>query len=111
MNIIYENKYGRLELEIIDQYKRVSDLKSKEFDPTCFFTIDESEKIALITENNGIQLGFAFWDHTKAFVIHHESSSIAVLCRIVSLEFDHKIDARSVLDSPRAYRGPFFPSY
>lgn len=104
MKHTYENKkYGRLEIEVIGPYQDVTKMYSKDFDTRCFFTIDEAEKIALITGNAGIQLGFAMWDKTKAFLLHHESRSSAAVCRIVSLDFDKKIDAREVLARPNPY--------
>lgn len=102
----FENKYGKLVLQVVGPYQEVSTLHSKEFDKSCFFTIDEAEKIALITGNAGIQLGFPMWDptHKTAYVIHHSSASVAALCRIVSLEFVKDVNAREVLARPDSYR-------
>ena len=105
MNYIYKNKYGQLELEVIGPYQDVTKMKSKEFDDSCFFGIAEAEKIALITDNCGIQLSFsggAKPDINKGYMLHHESSGIAALCRIVSLNFDKEINATKALDYPRS---------
>jgi len=81
------NKYGQFEFAVISHYQDVSKMSSVNFDPSCFFGIEEAEKIALITGNKDIQLGFASWDRSKAFLLHHQSSSLAALCKIVSINF------------------------
>jgi len=103
MNHAYKNKYGRLEFEVVGAYQDVSQLKSREFDSSCFFSIDEAEKVALITSNHGIQLGFAAWDKSKAYFIHHQSANVAAVCRIISLDFDSTVNATQELDRPNLY--------
>lgn len=101
MNLIYENKYGRLEIEIISPYKDVSKMYSKDFDESCFFTLDEAEKIALITGNRDIQLCFSRMnDSYRVALLHHKSSSSAALCKISNLEFDSAVNPAKELDWP-----------
>lgn len=107
MRYVYKNRYGRLEIEISGSYQNVSLMKSKEFDLNTSFNISEAEKIALITGNNGIQLVFAAWDRSKVFLLHHESSSRAALCKVIKIEFSKDIDAQKELDRPNPYRGAY----
>lgn len=100
MRYLYGNKYGQLEIEVIDLYKNVSEFCSKDFPEYCFFALEQAEQIALITGNRGIQISFTFDKHNgfyKAYLVHHESPSRAALCRIVSLVFDSKINAAEEL--------------
>jgi hypothetical protein len=108
MTHIYENEYGCLEIEVVGEYQRVAAIESNNFDAGCFFTIDEAEKIALITGNRGIQLGFPSFDLKKAYVLYHQSPSVAAVCRVVRLDFGKGINATKELEHPNPYRGPFF---
>jgi hypothetical protein len=106
VNHIYQNKYGRLEIEIAGPYQPVSSIKSKDIDEKLFFSIDDAEKIILITGNEDIQLGFAEWEFSTSYLIHHSSPNSAAVGRIVSLDFDKNISARDELYRPNPYRGP-----
>lgn len=100
----YKNKYGSLTLELAGPYQAVSSIHSKDVDPQLLFSIDEAEKIALITGNVDIQLCFCSADRSKAFVIHHQSGSVAAVCKLVNLDFDKGVNATSVLARPDSYR-------
>ena len=100
MNHVYENKYGRLEFKIVAPYQKVSTINSKDIDDSLFFTIDDAEKIALITENRHIQIVFCYPNLKKAYLLHHSSCSVCAPCKIISLDFDNNIDARAVLALP-----------
>jgi len=91
------NKYGDFEFEVISHYQDVTKMHSSAFNPDCFFGIDDAEQIALITGNKDIQLGFASWDRSKAFLLHHQSANQAALCKIVSLNFHKDINATKEL--------------
>ena len=108
MNHVYQNKYGRLEIEVIGSYQDVTKMYSKDFAPNSFFTIDEAEKITLITGNDGIQIAFSKHEGSyRAALLRHESSNSAALCRIVSLDFVKDVDAREVLARPKTI-GPIY---
>jgi hypothetical protein len=98
--IEYKNKYGSLVLEIIGDYRDISGVKSKDLDQSLFFSIDIAEQMALITGNKDIQISFSYPDLKKAFVIHHQSSAVVALCRIVSIGFSKEIDATAELSRP-----------
>lgn len=102
---VYKNKYGRLEFEVVGRYQKVSSVNSKRIKSEYSFTIDDAEKIALITENSNIQLSFASW--TKVYLLHHKSLSMVAVCRVVSLEFDKNINATKELDRPSPYHHMF----
>ena len=105
-NLVYQNKYGRLELQP-GEYQNVSDIHSKDLDEDVFFGIDEAEKIALITENKNIQLAFAYPELKKAFVLHHKSFDAAAVCRVVSLEFTGGVNPQEEIERLRP-KGPRF---
>lgn len=97
--ITYQNKYGFLEFEVIEAYREVATIHSKDLQQDVFFEIDDAEKIALITENKGIQLSVN-QGHTKMFLIHHKTSNIAAVCRVIKIDFNSKFNAREILETP-----------
>lgn len=99
MKHVYKNKYGSLELEVVSNYQDVSKIRSKDQDPSLFFSIDQAEQIALITGNRGIQLCVT-QDHKQMFVIHHQSSGVAAVCRVTKIEFAPGINATKELENP-----------
>jgi hypothetical protein len=54
---VYKNKYGRLEIEVVGSYQKVSTIHSKKIKDNHFFNIDDAEKIALITDLLGSYKG------------------------------------------------------
>jgi hypothetical protein len=103
MNLTYKNKYGCLEIEIVGPYQKVSTIRCKDIDERYSFDMDTAKKIALITENNRVQLCFSSGNLNKVFLVHHQSSSMAAVCKIVSLDFDNNINARSELARPNPF--------
>ena len=92
------NQYGSLKLEIIGEYQDVSGIHSRNLNKELFFDIETAEKIALITENRGIQLSVFSGDHSKMFVVHHATSSSAAVCKLVELKFKEEINARDEIE-------------
>ena len=84
---IIVNRFGRLHYERIAPYMAVRHIHSKDLHPSAFFDIETAEKIALITDNAGIQIAFAYPGLKHGFFSHHLSSCIAAPCRIVTLDF------------------------
>lgn len=95
--ITYSNKYGCVELEIVGEYTHVSTFHANMINSEFFFTIDEAEKLALITENNRLQVCFDPKSLKRAYVIVHKSSSVAALTRIKSMKFYDGINATNEL--------------
>ena len=98
--IKFANKYGSLELEVVTYYKEVSTIHSIDVDPSLLFSIDDAEKIALITGNKGIQICFVASDRSKAFLIHHKEASLAAVCRVSSLNYTSGKNPTKELENP-----------
>lgn len=105
MIIRYHNKYGSLEIEVIEAYRNISTIRSKELSSALFFDISTAEKVALITENKGVQLSPTA-DYKTMYLVHHESPSMAAVCRVVKVDFNADYDARKELAKPNYYGGP-----
>ena len=81
----YENKYGKLVVEHLTDYKPVSFIHGVDLPDDCMFDLDTSEKIVLITENQRSQIGVR--PSRRCYLIVHESCSSACAVRIVSMEY------------------------
>lgn len=98
MKHVYKNSYGVVEFEVVGPYQSVSGMWAKDFDQSCAFSLDDAEKIALITGNRHIQMVFPMWAKDKSFLIHHESSGSAALCRVTKIQFDSDVKPADELD-------------
>jgi hypothetical protein len=85
----FSNKFGSLELVVVSSLMRVSDISLEKCEAVQHntFSIDDAEKIALITGNNGIQIGAAIGNLNEAYLVLHQGSSHAYLCRVNILSF------------------------
>ena len=82
----YENKYGKLVVEHLTDYKPVSFIHGVDLPDDCMFDLDTAEKIVLITENRRTQIG-VMPPPRKCYLVVHESCSFACAVRIVSLDY------------------------
>jgi hypothetical protein len=74
----FKNEYGTATLTTLTPFMRVGDIKGSDYPDDIKFNIDTAEKLALITENRGIQI---VAQSTKQFyVMLHESTSVAAVC-------------------------------
>jgi translation elongation factor EF-Ts len=95
--IVYNSKYGHLEFELVENYHKVGEISSKNYDKDLFFSIEVAEQIALITENHNIQCGavfpegMKFSDISQMYLIHHQSGSMGAVCKITNLEFTSEV--------------------
>jgi hypothetical protein len=92
----YSNTYGSLQLEPIGPFKAVNTIRGVDLPDDIKFSMDTAEKIALITDNRGIQL--CFESFKKVYVIIHQGPSLAAVARIVNMEFDEKINPAQEID-------------
>lgn len=91
---IFKNKYGSLRF-FVGAKQQISDLCSADFPDGVFFDLETAEKIALITENRKIQIGFQ--NLKKAYLIYHFSTSEVGLCTIQELDFSsHVIPSKEI---------------
>lgn len=88
--IQFTNRYGTLVIDPISEYHPVKGIRS-DIVPVDgrFHGIDTAEKIALITENRHIQIGFQMplTRNSFGYILHHDSPSTCAICRIVSLDY------------------------
>jgi hypothetical protein len=96
----YENRYGSLEVEVLESYREVSGILSKDVAEHLFFSVDDAEKIALITGNNDVQICFAAYNRSKAFLIHHKEASLAAVCRVSNLNYTSGKNPAKELENP-----------
>lgn len=110
MKYFYKNKYGSLEIEVIGPYQDVTKMRVKDQPSSTYFTINEAEKIALITGNKDIQIAFEYPSYKNACLVHHSISNprLAAVCRIVSLDFNENIDAQAELSKPHMYKRRYY---
>ena len=94
--ISYKNKYGSIDFEVGD-YQNVRTISSKNIDASLFFSISTAEQIALITGNERIQLSVVPPDYKRMYLIHHISSDIVSVGKIIKIEFNQNCNAQEVL--------------
>lgn len=103
--LTYQNKYGKVILEIVGPYQDIRTMRVKDQCPSSYFTLNEAEQIALITGNKNLQIAFEFPYHKNACVFHHISSGLAALCKVVSIEFNNNINAPNELERLNSIAG------
>lgn len=88
MNTHFQNKFGAVRFRPIADVQPVRDIRGANLDPRCMFDIETAEKIALITDNRGIQLcSFKSADGWRCYVVLHATSSTAAVAEIESLTY------------------------
>ncbi len=86
--INYQNKYGKATLTPVSEVLRVSEVsyaKMPKLIEQVKLSIDQAEKLALITENNKIQIAFPM-GKKLCYVLHHLTPSTVQIC---SVEMDY----------------------
>lgn len=88
--ITYENKYGSVTLTPVTDYMNISEVSANKL-PVIqehTFSMEDAERIALITDNRSIQISFPWileQGHPRrndAYVVHHQSPSTVCLCHV-----------------------------
>lgn len=96
--IDFENKYGSATIEIVGEFKNIKDIQRvKDLPKDLTFSIDDAEKLALISENRYIQITFDSTNLRNAAVIVHSSPSIVALGKLTNLNFVKGFDATEEL--------------
>lgn len=93
----WENKYGRLVAEVVGPYRNVGEIRGKDIGAEYLFSLDKAEQIVLITENRRVKVCFLEMPPRLGYLLHHQSTSVAAVCRVAILEFDQKVNAADVL--------------
>lgn len=101
----YQNRYGSVELETIEEYRHVSTVYGKDVPPEVVYSLSTAEQLVLITENRHIQIGIIFpLQREQVYILKHASASQVALCRIVSLKFVSNVCANDeIAHLNRAY--------
>jgi hypothetical protein len=97
--ITYKNEYGVLELVPLE-YRDINTVLVTDTPDEYRLDLETAEKIALITENCGVQL--AFGDSSlglkQAIVVHHSGPRTVAVCRVHSLDFKPGVNAREEIE-------------
>jgi len=106
MKAEYKNQYGFLQIELTEDYKKVSLMSSKDYDTSLFFSIETAEKIALITSNEKIQCSCVFDEKiltNQMYLIYHLTGSLGAVCKVITLQFTSDINAEKELEKLNHY--------
>jgi hypothetical protein len=101
--VTYANNYGSLKLAIAGEYRNVGSIRGAALPEDVFVSIEDAEKIALITDNRRIQIGFAGMDPKRGFVMHHASQGRPAVYRVAEMDFKPGVDATKELERPAWY--------
>lgn len=97
-SINFKNEYGSATLEIDGEFKAIKDLgRVRDLPEEFIFSIDDAEKLALISENRYIQISFDSSNLRRCAVIVHDSASTGAWAKIKELNFKEGIDAQEEL--------------
>lgn len=97
MRLNFQNQYGQLTLALVDSLRNVRNIHGKDIDPAHKFGLETAEKIALVTDNRGIQLG-GLGAH-DCYVVVHETPDTAAVARIESLTYIGQNPAQEIHDA------------
>ena len=70
------------------------------------FDIKTAEKIALITGNKGIQIGFAYPLNGRAYMLMHNTPSTAAICHVSVVDFVCPFTPEIMLEKFNRYSNP-----
>lgn len=91
----YENKHGRVTLEALGEPRSVREIFLKDLPEVHQLTWDDLEKIALITDQERLQLipGRNLRSPCCG-VVRHATGSTAAFCRVVELQYTNPTPAK-----------------
>lgn len=99
MRLNFQNRYGQLTLVLVTDVRHVRDIHGKDVDAAHKFGLETAEKIALVTDNRGIQLG-GLGAH-DCYVVVHETPDTAAVARIETLTYTGGDPAQEIRDAAR----------
>ena len=86
--INFNNRYGKLELEMVGNCIDVGTIRGEDLPEDLKFSLAIAEQVALITENKSIQIVFErMLPRVKAYVVVHRNSVLATPARIRTIDF------------------------
>ena len=89
----YENKYGYVVFEKVSNYMMIGDFKNSYVTPDCFFSLEKSEAISLITEQKELQFGVKIITNERGvqesmiYLLHHESPNSVCLLKVLEFQY------------------------
>lgn len=88
MRLDFQNRYGRLTLSLVSEVRPVNEIHGVDLDDAIKFDIDTAERIALITDNRGIQIApHKVGDKWRCYVVVHDSPSTVAVAKIETLDY------------------------
>jgi hypothetical protein len=83
----FSNEFGVVELVPVMEFMTISNInKTHPMVQQNSFDLETAEKIALITENKGIQI-CCILELNTAYLVLHNSSSTAAICKVIIKSF------------------------
>lgn len=100
IHVKYTNEYGNLTIKPVGDFVPHKEFESVYHDKKIIFCIslDDAEKIALITGNDGIQIAFKYPNLNYAYIVMYDENGNLSLANIVSFYFKDNIDATKELE-------------
>lgn len=90
-SVRYQNRYGSVRLVPVTPYGPVSGYRTDTSPPELLVSLDDAERIALITENRRVNYGFNLREG-RGIIIHHEGPNRAAVCRVEDLAFTRDLN-------------------
>lgn len=90
--MIYENKYGRLEVAEASEELRISELLYSKTPESLRYSIDDLEKISVISDG-AVSVSFRYPDPRQEFIYKHTGQSTAVYLKVVLLVWNDEYDS------------------
>lgn len=99
MRLHFKNQYGELKLVLVSAVCHVDNIHGKDVDSQHKFGLEVAEKIVLVTDNRGIQIG-GLGAH-DCYVVVHETPETAAVARIEFLDYVGRNPAQEIRDCAR----------
>lgn len=90
--MIYENKYGRLEVVEASEEMRVSQMLYRDSPKCSRYSIDDLEKISVISDG-AVSVSFRYPDPRQGFIFRYTGPSTVVYLKVISLEWNQEYDS------------------
>ena len=86
--INFKNEFGTLSVSLVTDFLAVRDInRNIKSVSDNLFDMETAEKIALITGNKRIQLVMCYPLNGQCYMVYHQGSSLAAVCKIESMDF------------------------
>lgn len=97
----YKNEYGEVTLVEMTYPTHISTIRGQDVPDQYMFDLEIAEQLALITDNNGIQLSSRPNDLRKWYVMKHHDESTVTLCEVKDLKYDYPMAPRDAIEEAR----------